>query len=354
MQQTRLVWKKTIPAAKPNGLSPNIPELPAFASKLLTGSFPSNFSLPLSLSLHGSHSIPHPTWIIMEAPETPPSPHFPDIVLSGGRNISDHGDGPIQNDSLAADLELLRHSYPSSQFESVAAEQRGAVASFREREEELAGKMDEERRQREAVELEVQVLKERIGKLEEEKRTRDVVLSRCSEATRSAKESLERMISSMGEGNVEIRVGEGDEMEEVLNLDEETRPLWGELMEVTKLATVAEANVGEYQAMRKKEKRELENSMVSLTEENRDINSLLRIALVEKETVEKSLNRLKGNTDQKRVPLFQFAERGLQKVGFGFMKGAAANEQSSDNSGASICSKSDSSDCEEEGVSLVR
>ncbi|CAL5341594.1 unnamed protein product [Camellia sinensis] len=68
--------------------------------------------------------------------------------------------------------------------------------------------------------------------------------------------------------------------------------------------------------MRNKEKRELENSVASLTEENRDINSLLRIALVEKEAVEKSLNKLKGNNnEQKRVAILQIAERGLQKVG---------------------------------------
>ncbi|KAJ8536788.1 hypothetical protein K7X08_035189 [Anisodus acutangulus] len=90
---------------------------------------------------------------------------------------------------------------------------------------------------------------------------------------------------------------------------------------------------GEYEEMREKEKRELEKSVVSLAEENRDIYSLLKIALVEKEATEKSLNRLRGNTEQKKATILQIAERGLQKVGFGFgfMMGSAKSETSADN-----------------------
>ncbi|KAG4984173.1 hypothetical protein JHK87_028922 [Glycine soja] len=66
------------------------------------------------------------------------------------------------------------------------------------------------------------------------------------------------------------------------------------------------------------------------------------IALLEKEALEK---RIKGH-DHKRMPLLQF---GLQKVGFGFMMGGGNNEQSTENSFA----KSDSSECEEEVVSLA-
>lgn len=95
----------------------------------------------------------------------------------------------------------------------------------------------------------------------------------------------------------------------------------------------------DYVEMRRKEKRELENSVASLTEENRDMSSLLRIALVEKERVERSLSRLKGEK-----PVFlQFAERGLQKVGFGFM--TTLGEVSDD---------SCASEYEEEVVSMVR
>ncbi|KAK1578494.1 hypothetical protein Q3G72_030695 [Acer saccharum] len=47
--------------------------------------------------------------------------------------------------------------------------------------------------------------------------------------------------------------------------------------------------------------------------------------------MEKSLNRLKGNNSeqQKRVALLQMAERGLQRVGFGFMMGSGSNEHQS-------------------------
>lgn len=71
---------------------------------------------------------------------------------------------------------------------------------------------------------------------------------------------------------------------------------------------------------------------------------------------------MKGNNEQKRVALLQFAERGLQRVGFGFMMGSGSNEQSMESSGAgsnttnasaAASTKSDSSECEEEVVSLA-
>ncbi|OMO71770.1 hypothetical protein COLO4_28046 [Corchorus olitorius] len=127
-----------------------------------------------------------------------------------------------------------------------------------------------------------------------------------------------------------------------------------EITRVLKLASEANSKVNEYKEARKKEKRELERSVVSLTEENRDINSLLRIALVEKEAVEKSLNKLKGNNEQKRVALLQIAERGLQRVGFGFMMGSGGHEQAIESSGISSATASTTdSECEEEVVSLV-
>ncbi|KAJ0098843.1 hypothetical protein Patl1_20148 [Pistacia atlantica] len=148
---------------------------------------------------------------------------------------------------------------------------------------------------------------------------------------------------------------EDSEMEES-KLDQESRAFSEEMTAITVLASKAGSKVSEYKESKKKEKKELENSVVSLTEENRDINSLLRIALVEKEAVEKSLNRLKGNSDQKRVALLQIAERGLQRVGFGFMMGSGNNEQSPESLGANVAppsNKSDSSECEEEVVSLA-
>ncbi|KAH7538061.1 hypothetical protein FEM48_Zijuj03G0159200 [Ziziphus jujuba var. spinosa] len=88
-------------------------------------------------------------------------------------------------------------------------------------------------------------------------------------------------------------------------------------MAVTNLMEVAELKVNEYKESRKKEKSKLKNSVVSLTEETRNINSLLKIALVEMESVEKSLSRLNEKIDQKRVAILQIVESGLQRVVFG-------------------------------------
>ncbi|KAH7538063.1 hypothetical protein FEM48_Zijuj03G0159400 [Ziziphus jujuba var. spinosa] len=88
-------------------------------------------------------------------------------------------------------------------------------------------------------------------------------------------------------------------------------------MAVKNLMEVAELKVNEYKESRKKEKSKLKNSVVSLTDENRNINSLLKIALVEMESVEKSLSRLNEKIDQKRVAILQIVESGLQRVVFG-------------------------------------
>lgn len=197
--------------------------------------------------------------------------------------------------------------------------------------------------------IEQKKLQTRIEELLGEKKERDKILFGNLGLLETIKESLTRVIDNLDEEKSGIVV---ENCDEVIS-DEELRPFAEGIMAVSKLVTLMELKVSEYQEMRKKEKRELENSVVSLTEENRDTNSLLRIALVEKDAVEKSLNRLKGNQEQKRVALLQIAERGLQKVGFGFMMGSAPNEVAVENLGSNTGAKSDSSECEEEVVSLV-
>ncbi|XWS61187.1 hypothetical protein CRYUN_Cryun07bG0104000 [Craigia yunnanensis] len=55
-----------------------------------------------------------------------------------------------------------------------------------------------------------------------------------------------------------------------------------------------------------------------------------------------------------QIEEFEIAERGLHRVGFGFMMGSGSNKQAMHSSGASTTgTKSDSSECEEEVVSLV-
>lgn len=172
------------------------------------------------------------------------------------------------------------------------------------------------------------------------------------ESLTSTKESLFRVIEGLEGEKDEYFVKEMVSVESELKLVEESRVLiLEEARLISKLAIEVETKVDKYKELRRKEKRELENSLISLTEENRDINNLFRVALLEKEGLEK---RIKGH-DHKRIPLLQFAELGLQKVGFGFMRGSAnsnSNEQSTDTTSEANISDS-SSECELEVISLV-
>ena len=299
----------------------------------------------------------------------------------------------IKNDSLLHELEAFRSSYVSLQSKYAAKEEELIILqqqkdealkqnfdlankaiteassetcdlrnelhsikmSSHQREDELLGKIEEEIREKEQIRSELEVSRERIEELLRERSEKFRVISENLESLRSVKECLVRVIESLDDNKQGSAVVEGEELtEEGSELLQELRDFLVELKAVSKYASAVESKFCEYQEMRKKEKRELESSVVSLTEENRDINTLLRIALVEKDGVEKTLNRLKGNNEQKRVAILQIAERGLQKVGFGFMMGAGGtNEPSMDNSGASTGGKSDGSECEEEVVSLV-
>lgn len=219
-------------------------------------------------------------------------------------------------------------------------------ALMRGKEDEFAERIDKEAKEREKLEKEVEIYRERIEEVETARERSNELFSKCLDSFLSAKESLGRFIENVDEEKLVADekfsngVKESDSMCYELQLNEE-------LMVFMKLVAVAEQKVNTYKKLRNKEKKELENSVVSLTEENRDINSLLRVALLEKESVEK---RLKLNSEQKRVALLQIAERGLQRVGFGFMTGSGKTEHSLESSSGS---KSDSSECEEEVVSLV-
>ncbi|GAB4826347.1 hypothetical protein Ancab_009213 [Ancistrocladus abbreviatus] len=193
-------------------------------------------------------------------------------------------------------------------------------------------------------------MKEKKKEMEEETREREKGLVKNLESLSAIKESMLRVIESLDVEKVE----NGVEKSEGLNETSEELDSFSMGFDIVlRIAKRVEEQLNDYQVKMKKEKRELENSVVSLTEENRDINSLLRIALVEKEAVEKSLNKLKGSNEQKRVALLQIAERGLQRVGFGFMMGAAPTEQPAENTSSNASNVSDSSECEEEVVSLA-
>ncbi|XP_057427590.1 uncharacterized protein At3g49055 isoform X2 [Lotus japonicus] len=187
-----------------------------------------------------------------------------------------------------------------------------------------------------SVGKEVEDLKQRVERNES--------VSKALESLISMKDCLSRVIEGLeGEKDENYVTLEGDG--ERVSVESEESVLLEEARLTSRLAVEVETRVSKYKEMRMKEKRELESSLISLTEENRDINNLLRVSLLEKEALEK---RIKGH-DHKRMPLLQFAEFGLQKVGFGFMMGGGNNEQLTEGSEAS---KSDSSECEEEVVSL--
>jgi len=188
---------------------------------------------------------------------------------------------------------------------------------------------------------EVEDIKERV-----EKEEKNGMMLRAFESFTSIKDSLSRVKESL-EGDKDETFVREIVCEESELSDESMVLLLEEARLISRLATAVETKVENYKELVKKEKRELENSLISLTEENRDINNLLRVALLEKEALEK---KIKGH-DHKRMPLLQFAEFGLQKVGFGFMMGGGNSEQSTDST--SEANNSDSSECEVEVVSLV-
>ncbi|ESW15429.1 hypothetical protein PHAVU_007G072200 [Phaseolus vulgaris] len=178
----------------------------------------------------------------------------------------------------------------------------------------------------------VEFFKERVERLESEREERNGVMFKVLESLTSTKYSLSRVIEGLeGEKNeTSVEDCEGD------CSGVESRMLLEESRLVSRLVIEVEKRVDRYKEMMRKEKKELESSLISLTEENRDVNNLLRIALLEKEALEK---RIKGH-DHKRMPLLQ--------LGW-FMMGGGSNEQSTECSGA----KSDSSECEEEVVSVA-
>ncbi|KOM35951.1 hypothetical protein LR48_Vigan02g210100 [Vigna angularis] len=175
-------------------------------------------------------------------------------------------------------------------------------------------------------------LKERVERLESERKERNGAMFMVLDCLTSTKYSLSRVIEGLegekNEASVKDCKGECS--------GEESRMLLEESRLISRLAVEVEKRVDRYKEMRRKEKKELESSLISLTEENRDVNNLLRVALLEKEALEK---RIKGH-DHKRMPLLQFGW---------FMMGGGNTEQSTEISGA----KSDSSECEEEVVSVL-
>nr|XP_048326852.1 uncharacterized protein At3g49055-like [Ziziphus jujuba var. spinosa] len=203
-------------------------------------------------------------------------------------------------------------------------------------------------REKRICEIQVEVYRETIRRLESAKEKSNVFLLKLLQSLLLVKEILVRIVDNVvDKEKVENWTKEIDGLGVELELDEESKAVSEGLMAVTNLMEVAELKVNEYKESRKKEQSILKNSVVSLTEENRNINILLKIALVEMEAVEKSLSRLNENIDQKRVAILQIVESGLQRVGFG------SGENSLESSEIKVDTSVDSSEREEEVVSLA-
>ncbi|KAL3524290.1 hypothetical protein ACH5RR_017124 [Cinchona calisaya] len=268
----------------------------------------------------------------------------------------------LENDSMRSELEAIRVKY---------AKKEENLTQINQEKEELFKQNSELLEVIKEISSERDCLRNELTALEASSREREVELVREKEEIKGKLESCEDRVEGLLKENSEKWRSFLENLNSVKqclanvidSLDEEGEvhcteleingDMELELKGVLEVLRNVRLKLDEFKEKRKKEKRELENSLVSLTEENRDVNNLLRIALVEKEAVEKSLNKLKGNHEQKRGAILQIAERGLQKVGFGFMVGTGGNELSSENSGANAAAKSDSSECEEEAVSLA-
>ncbi|CAL9210711.1 unnamed protein product [Musa hybrid cultivar] len=279
---------------------------------------------------------------------------------------------PRPDAALRAELESLRDSHRELRSRFAAAEE--SLAGLRIRDLDLSRALEQASEERDSLRIKlieaevsareeeeeaswaqrwelshlIEIFKARFNELVEERSRRDGVVSGILDSMRSVRGCLSRIGGRISDENLEEDDGEKS------NLEDASEVVSKESRLICQLGVAVESKFTEHDKMRRKEKKELENSIVSLTEENRDISSLLRVALVEKEAVEKSLSKLKGSGEQKRGAILQIAERGLQRVGFGFIKGVIGGESQPDQpNSSSVSATSDGSECEEEVISLA-
>ncbi|KAK3122426.1 hypothetical protein QOZ80_8BG0669420 [Eleusine coracana subsp. coracana] len=121
---------------------------------------------------------------------------------------------------------------------------------------------------------------------------------------------------------------------------------------VHELAKEVESKLSECMEIQRKEKNRVESRISSLEKENQDIHTMLKIAITEKEAVESSLRVLKDDSEQGRSAILQLAEKGLQKVGFGFIMEVISGEQETDGMSTSSATAT-TSGSDQEVVSLA-
>lgn len=122
---------------------------------------------------------------------------------------------------------------------------------------------------------------------------------------------------------------------------------------VHELAKEVESKLSGCMEMHRKEKSRMESRVSSLVKENQDINSMLKIAIAEKEAAGNSVSILKGDSEQGRSAILQLVEKGLQKVSFGFIMEAISGESESDGMNTSSDTATSGRESQQEVVSLV-
>ncbi|KAL5220024.1 hypothetical protein ABZP36_024737 [Zizania latifolia] len=127
-----------------------------------------------------------------------------------------------------------------------------------------------------------------------------------------------------------------------------------EAHDIHELAKEVQCKFSRYMEMQTEERCRMESTISSLLKENQDIRSILKIAVTEKEAAESSLCALKRDRDQSRSAILQIAEKGLHKVGFGFIMEVISGEsEREDMSSTSTTKPSCGRENEQEVVSLA-
>ncbi|KAK1604225.1 hypothetical protein QYE76_027898 [Lolium multiflorum] len=123
-----------------------------------------------------------------------------------------------------------------------------------------------------------------------------------------------------------------------IDLKDGLRYLELEAHNIHDLAKEVEIKLSECREKERKEKSRMESMISSLTKENQDTRIMLEVAIAEKEAAENSFRALKDDGDQRRSAILQIAEKGLQKVGFGFIMEVISGDSERDE--ISSCSPS--------------
>ncbi|CAD6245613.1 unnamed protein product [Miscanthus lutarioriparius] len=150
--------------------------------------------------------------------------------------------------------------------------------------------------------------------------------------------------------------GKADRICERFHLDpnDGLKFLASEAKNIHHLATEIKSNLSGRIEMQRKDISRMESKVSSLMKENQEIRNMLKVAITEKEAAENSIHTLKGDKEQGRSSILQIAEKGLHKVGFGFiMEVISAEPASQEPSTSGSTVTSNRTENEHEHISLA-